>query len=183
MPVASATIRPNDAACTPAAQSTVRAGMRSSRPSSCATITPCSSMPVTFVPVETVTPSRSSCFAAERDSFSGYVGRTTSSASINRIRESGGWILRKSLRSVSLAISPSAPASSTPVGPPPTTTNVIHSCRTSGSASRSAASNAIRIRRRISNASSMVLRPGANGAHSSWPKYAWRAPVATISVS
>ena len=87
---------------------------------------------MTFVPVETVTPSRSSCFAAERDSFSGYVGRTTSSASISRIRASGGWILRKSRRSVSLAISPSAPASSTPVGPPPTTTNVIHSCRTLG---------------------------------------------------
>ena len=45
-------------------------------------------------------------------------------------------------------------------GPPPTRTKVIHSRRRSGSASRSAASNAIRIRRRISVASSMVLRPG-----------------------
>ena len=43
------------------------------------------------------------------------------------IRASGGLIERKSRLSVSLAISPSAPASSTPVGPPPTTTNVIHS--------------------------------------------------------
>ena len=43
--------------------------------------------------------------------------------------------------------------------------------RRSGSASRSAASNAMRIRRRISVASSMVLRPGAHApAHSSCPK-------------
>ena len=42
---------------------------------------------------------------------------------------SPGRIARKSRLSVSCAISPSAPASSTPVGPPPTTTNVIHSRR------------------------------------------------------
>ena len=29
----------------------------------------------------------------------------------------------------------------------------------------------------------MDLRPGASGAHSSWPKYEKRAPVATTSVS
>ena len=104
-------------------------------------------------------------------------------ASTRRIRASAGRIERKSLRSVSFAISPRAPASSTPVGPPPTSTNVIHARRTSASASRSAASNAIRIRRRISIASSIVLRPGANGAQSSCPKYAWWAPVATMSVS
>ena len=54
---------------------------------------------------------------------------------------------------------PRAPASSTPVGPPPTTTKVIHSDRRSGSASRSAASKAMRIRRRMVVASSIVLRP------------------------
>ena len=38
------------------------------------------------------------------------------------------------------------------------------------SVSRSARSNATRIRRRIASASSSVFRPGACGAHSSWPK-------------
>ena len=43
--------------------------------------------------------------------------------------------------------------------------------RRSGSCSRSAASKAIRIRRRISVASSIDFRPGATAAQSSWPKY------------
>ena len=70
---------------------------------------------------------------------------------------------RKSRLSVSWAISPSAPASSTPVGPPPTSTNVIHARRRSGSASRSAASKAIRIRRRISSRVLDRLQPGRDG--------------------
>jgi hypothetical protein len=86
------------------------------------------------------------------------------------IRASWGRIERKSDFSVSFAISPRAPASSTPVGPPPTMTNVIHPSRSSGTASRSAASKAMRMRRRISVASSMVLSPGAWAAHSSCPK-------------
>ena len=86
------------------------------------------------------------------------------------IRASGGWIERKSRLSVSFEISPRAPASSTPVGPPPTTTNVIHSWRRSGSCSRSAASKAMRMRRRISVASSIDFRPGAWAAQSSLPK-------------
>ncbi len=81
-----------------------------------------------------------------------------------------GSIERKSRRRVSRAISPIWPASSTPVGPAPTTTNVSHAARPSGSSSASAASNAVRMRRRISIASSRVLRPGASGSHSSWPK-------------
>ena len=70
-----------------------------------------------------------------------------------------------------------------PVGPPPTRTNVSHSRAVAGSCSRSAASKAIRIRRRISSASSSDLRPGASVAQSSWPKYEKRAPVATIRLS
>jgi hypothetical protein len=71
---------------------------------------------------------------------------------------------------VFLAISAMAPASSTPVGPPPTTTKVSHSCSTVSSISRSAASKAISTRRRISNASAMLLSPGACSAQSSRPK-------------
>ena len=104
------------------------------------------------------------------DRSGGYAGRTRSIASTRMIRVSPGLIDRKSRRSVSWAISPSAPASSTPVGPPPTITNVIQARRRSGSASRSAASKAMRMRRRISVASSMVLSPGATAAHSGWSK-------------
>ena len=43
--------------------------------------------------------------------------------------------------------------------------------------------DALEMRRRISTASSIDLRPGANGAQSSRPKYEKRAPVATTSVS
>ena len=139
-------------------------------PAASSTRTNPSPISVTRVFVRTVTPSRSSCLVADADWPGGYVGRIRSTASTRSIRASWGRIDRKSDRRVSFAISPSAPASSTPVGPPPTITNVIHARRRSGSASRSAASNAIRIRRRISTASSMVLRPGANGAHSSCPK-------------
>ena len=63
-----------------------------------------------------------------------------------------------------------APASSTPVGPPPTITNVIQVCRAASSSSRSARSNASRILDRIRVASSTVFRPGANVFQSSWPK-------------
>ena len=80
------------------------------------------------------------------DRSGGYGGRTRSTASTRTIRASPGRIERKSRLSVSWAISPSAPASSTPVGPPPTMTKVIHARRRSGSASRSAASKAMRTR-------------------------------------
>ena len=58
--------------------------------------------------------------AAPRPSARAGRSRSTRSiASTSTIRASCGLIDRKSLRSVSWAISPSAPASSTPVGPPP----------------------------------------------------------------
>jgi hypothetical protein len=90
---------------------------------------------------------------------------------------------RKSWRSVCREISPRVPASSTPVGPPPTTTKVSHGARRLSFGSRSAASKAKKIRLRISSASSMVLRPGATLSHSGWPKYECVAPVARMSVS
>ena len=55
-------------------------------------------------------------------------------------------------------------------------------CRRSGSVSRSASSKASRMRRRISSASSRLLRPGARDSQSSCPKYACRAPEATTRV-
>ena len=82
-------------------------------------------------------------------------------ASTSTIRAVAVEIVRKSWPSVWRAISASAPASSTPVGPPPTMTNVSSRRRRSGSSSRSAVSNASSTRRRISSASSSVLSPGA----------------------
>ena len=86
-------------------------------------------------------------------------------------RASAVSIERKSRRSVSRAISASAPASSTPVGPPPTMTNVSHSAR----------------RARVVLALGRLegdqdpppdlervvdgLEAGRVAAHSSWPKY------------
>jgi len=73
-------------------------------------------------------------------------------------------------RRVWRASSRTAPAISTPVGPPPTTTKVSRR-RRSSPLPRSARSNADSSLRRISVASSMVLRPGAIGSQSaSWPK-------------
>ena len=63
-----------------------------------------------------------------------------------------------------------APASSTPVGPPPTMTNCSGGCEPVSSFWRSASSKASSTRRRISVASSTVFSPGASAAHSSWPK-------------
>jgi hypothetical protein len=46
----------------------------------------------------------------------------------------------------------------------------LDAARAAGSCSRSAASKAERMRRRIARASSRVFRPGACAAQSSWPK-------------
>ena len=81
-----------------------------------------------------------------------------------------GSIVRKSRGSVSRASSAIWPAISTPVGPAPTTANVSHFARFSGSGSISAASNAARIRRRTSSARSSDFTSGARSAHSGWPK-------------
>jgi len=68
------------------------------------------------------------------------------------------------------AMSAIAPASSTPVGPPPMTANTSGWCLPVRIASRSACSKASSTRRRISRASSTVFKPGASAAHSSCPK-------------
>ena len=91
-------------------------------------------------------------------------------ASTSTMRARAVSMARNSSRSVCRAISASVPASSTPVGPPPTSTNVSSSRWRAGSVSRSARSNASRMRRRIAIASSSVFSPGAYGSHSSWPK-------------
>ena len=63
-----------------------------------------------------------------------------------------GWIWRKSDLSACRDSSAMAPASSTPVGPPPTTTNVSSAPCSAGSLSCSARSNAMSTRYRISSA-------------------------------
>ena len=68
------------------------------------------------------TPRAINCLSAFAERSGGKVGRTRGSPSTSRIAASRGSMWRKSWRTVSLAISPSAPASSTPVGPPPTMT-------------------------------------------------------------
>ena len=59
------------------------------------------------------------------------------------MRASAGFMQRKSCARASRASSTSAPASSMPVGPPPTITKVSRARRRAGSVSRSAASNAV----------------------------------------
>ena len=95
---------------------------------------------------------------------SGKAPRIAGPPSRSMMRDDPGSKCRKSRASECREISASAPAISTPVGPPPMTTNVsCASCR-AGSVSRSARSNASSIARRISSASSSVLSPGASAA-------------------
>ena len=89
----------------------------------------------------------------------------------------------KSPRKVWKAISAMAPATSTPVAPPPTTTKVSRALRRSGSVSHSARSKAIRIRCRISRASPMLFRGSACFAHWSLPNQEALAPTASTSRS
>jgi len=168
-PALSASTLPSLDARTPAAHSTVRAGMRFSPPSSF-TVTPPSSMSVTRARVTGRTQRASSCRSAFLERSAGKPGSTRSSPSISRIRASAGLMCRKSCRNVSLAISPNAPASSTPVGPPPTITKVSHAWRSCASGSCSACSKAASRRDRMAVASSTVFRPGASGFQLSWPK-------------
>ena len=76
-------------------------------------------------------------------------------------------IAPKSGRSVRRASSAICPASSTPVGPPPTTAKVIQASRSSGSAASSARSKAPSTRERTRRASASDLSGGASAAHSS----------------
>ena len=115
-------------------------------------------------------PSRSSWRCADAERSGGYGGRTGPSPRRATIRASAGRIDRKSRRSVSRAISPRAPDQLDP-GRAAADDHERHpGTAEAGSASRSAASKAMRIRRRISVASSSVLRPGATAAHSGWSK-------------
>ena len=112
----------------------------------------------------------SSCARAASDRSGGYGGRTRGVPSSRITRALAGEKCLKSRTRVVRAMSARAPASSTPVGPAPTTTKVSHSLRRSGSASRSAISKAVSRRLRISSASSIVFKPGAVRAHSGCPK-------------
>ena len=91
-------------------------------------------------------------------------------ASTSTTRAVAESMLRKSRTIALRASSAMAPASSTPVGPPPTMTKVSSLRRSSGSSVTSACSKAARMRARISVASPIVFRPGAASSHSSWPK-------------
>ena len=155
-------------AATPAAQTTVRAAIRSSP-----TSRPPSSIPVARLlepdldaqrlelplrPTPRGPPGRSA----------GPAGRLRAGGSGPGPGRCGGSRGPGSCR----ATSASVPASSTPVGPAPMITKVRQRAGVaSGSGSRSATSKAESTRRRISRASSMLLSPGANRSHSSWPKY------------
>ena len=88
---------------------------------------------------------------------------------------------RKSRRSVSRASSAICPAISTPVGPAPTTTKVSQLRRRAGSGSISAASNAPRIAAAdVERALERLQLGRVRRAHSSWPKYEYCEPPATI---
>ena len=63
-----------------------------------------------------------------------------------------------------------APASSKPVGPPPTMMQVSFAARLAASGYISARSNERKSRERMKVASSTSFMPGANSRHSSWPK-------------
>ena len=77
------------------------------------------------------------------------------------------------LKSSAMALpisSATAPASSQPVGPPPTITTVCKKLRSPWSRVCSACSMAINRRRRISEACSRIFMGGAMPRQSSWPK-------------
>ena len=110
---------PSSEASFPAAHKTVAAWIRSSPKS-----TPWASTFVTTEDVQICTPSFSKSRAAWLASFSENIGKIRGPASTRITRVSRGLIRRKSLAKVNRLISPMAPANSTPVGPPPTITNV-----------------------------------------------------------
>ena len=182
-PAEAARSRPSGEAWTPAAQIFVAASIRRSGASVAFVSSPRSSTCVTVVPRWISMPmSRRSCIARRR-SDSGKAPRIVGAASSSTIRASAGSMRRKLWRSEWRDSSASCPASSTPVGPAPTMTNVRKRRRETGSGSRSAISNAPRTRPRSSSASSIVFIPGASCANSGCPKYDGIAPVATIRSS
>ena len=157
--------RPRLDAWTPAAQKTLLASMRSPP-----ALTPAASIPVTAEEVRTSTPSVRRSSSAWRERSSAKAGSTRGPASSSTTRALRGSMRRKSRTRTVRLMSAMAPASSTPVGPPPTTTKVSSARCAPGSGEFSAASNAERMRRRISVACSSVFSPGARSSHSGCPK-------------
>ena len=124
----------------------------------------------TFVFVRTSAPIFSNCLCALAESSGDKFARMRGPASIKITRACVGSIRRKSAFNTCRASSANAPASSTPVGPPPTTTIVINRSCSSTAASVSAFSNASSTRFLIWMASSSDFNPGANCSHSGCPK-------------
>ncbi len=156
---------PAGEALTPAPHTMAPAGMK--RPP---TVAPSGVMLSTACPVSTTTPSSSSLRRAYWPRSSGKVDRMRGPASTSRTRAVRGSMRRKSRANVKRASSATAPAISTPVGPPPTTMVVISAFCRAGSSLISACSKFISSRARIRRAFSMVFRPGAISAQSSCPK-------------
>ena len=152
-------------AATPAAHNTVRASIRSPL-----TSTPLASMSSTLPPTRTSTPSASNERRAITDNFSSNVGSTRGPDCTSTTRACAGSKLRNSASMPKRASSAIAPASSTPVGPPPTIRKVSSALRSTGSSVISARSKAMSNRRRISVASSIRFKPGANTFQASLPK-------------
>ena len=86
----------------------------------------------TRTPVRTSTPSSSSCARARSDSGGSNGVRMRSAISTSTTRTALRSSRLKSTATMSRDRSAIAPASSTPVGPPPTTTNVSSRCRSAG---------------------------------------------------
>src|SRR6516164_6366562 len=107
-------------AATPAVHSTVALGILFPPAT-----TPCSSTVSTLTPVITFTPSFVSRRVTLRDSGSAKVGRTRLPASSRIMVLFEGSMRWKLPRSVTFTRSANDPASSTPLGPAPTSTNVI----------------------------------------------------------
>ncbi len=162
----------------PAAQIIFEASINSSP-----IITPFSFTSFTIELTLTSTPKFSKDFRALLLNFLSNVCRILSAPSTSIILVSAVFIFRKSLSKVSLAISANAPATSTPVGPPPTMTNVISFCFSFSVFVSSAFSNAKSIRSRIFSASETVFKPGANFSQLSFPKYECLFPAATTKKS
>ena len=182
-PDCSAICRPSGLACTPAAQTLVRASMRLEPPSGPLTVMPVASTSVTIVPRRTSTPIAVSRRRAASPSRSPKVGSTASAASSRMMRACRGSMRRKSLRRVRWASSAIWPAISTPVGPAPTTTKVRARSRSAGVRASSASSKAPKMRPRSSRASSIDFMPGACRANSSWPNQDWPEPAETRRLS
>ncbi len=144
-PISDASAAASGDAATPAAQMTVCAPTSSASSLSERIVTEAEPTSTTVCPTSGVTPSFSSARSALCESEGGKPVRMRSAVSTRSTRALRVSTWRKSRRRLSRASSAICPAISTPVGPPPTTTNVSQLRRLSSSGSTSAASNAVRI--------------------------------------